>query len=518
MDAERSPKRLGDILLEAGKITGTELEAALTLQKKQGGFLGQALVELNVIRQEDLIPFIVKQCKIPHIHLVDYQISVEVLKFIPPDVCRKYSLLPIDHMGRILTVAMVNPLDIEALDQVRLICPDHIVKPILCTHQHFEEVFQRLHPEKSKVAAMSAETLGLSQPTQRAKKSALDETVDQVIREAGPQAKPAATKKKRTSLNREETFSGITATELSTIMRETMSDTLRLFAGHVHEVIQQGPTVLSGAPSFVNQFFYTHDVHGQIVYVSPNVTRVLGYTSQEFMDAFPGSLTANPCNDVAVSSIEECLLGTHHPPYEIELLHKDQSTRCLVIANIPVFDGDEKVVAIESIAQDISERKIAEDRLIRATTHDVVTGLLKRENFLKALECAFKSSRRYGHSLCLCLYSTEQYQHATDSEEEDNNIMPQLGHMLRTSIRSEDVAGHYSDNTLGIVYPFVIAEEAIISINRIQEELLNQGIVSRDTRATSCAILSLEASHDTVQKLLKDADMALTKARKAILS
>ncbi len=137
-------RRLGDILLEEGIITPKQLEEALERQKETGAFLGQTLVELGHIQQDVLLTFLVKQCRIPHINLLDYHIAEDILSLMPAETCFEHGVLPIDRLGKILTVAMVDPLDDRALELVRTACPDLKIKPILCEYNHFIQVASRL--------------------------------------------------------------------------------------------------------------------------------------------------------------------------------------------------------------------------------------------------------------------------------------------------------------------------------------------------------------------------------------
>ncbi|MBI3118619.1 MAG: ATP-binding protein [Candidatus Hydrogenedentes bacterium] len=160
-------KRLGDLLLEGRVITPEQLDVAIRLQKERGGFLGQVLVQEGFVTQNQVASCLVKQCKIPHLSLMDYDISNEVLLLIPEEVCLKYRLLPIDKLGRILTVAMVDPLDLDALEQVRRLCPELRIKPILCNWEHFQLVSQKIFGQgKSSEGqqVMTASSLGLREP------------------------------------------------------------------------------------------------------------------------------------------------------------------------------------------------------------------------------------------------------------------------------------------------------------------------------------------------------------------
>lgn len=169
-------KRLGDFLVEAGLISEDQLTEAVERQKQEGGFLGQILVRLGYVTQEAVASCLVKQCKIPHLSLMDYDIDSDVLNLVPREICKKYNLLPIDKLGRILTVAMVDPLDLEALEAVRNACPELRIKPILCNWEHYDTVSAKIFGKQQKTEAgtdsgITAESLGLTAkqaPRQRA--------------------------------------------------------------------------------------------------------------------------------------------------------------------------------------------------------------------------------------------------------------------------------------------------------------------------------------------------------------
>ena len=86
-------KRLGDMLMEGGLITRGQLEEGLAEKDRQKCFLGQALVRLGYLTQDELISFLVKQCKIPHINLVDYNIDSRIVRLLPNDLCLQHKLI-----------------------------------------------------------------------------------------------------------------------------------------------------------------------------------------------------------------------------------------------------------------------------------------------------------------------------------------------------------------------------------------------------------------------------------------
>ena len=135
--------RLGDILIEEGIITAEQLEKALVKQKSDGGFLGQWLIDMGFLDQETLTMVLVKQCHIPHLNLLDYQIDPDIVRLIPQELCLQHRILPVDKLGKILTVAMVDPLNIDALTAIRERFPNLRIKPILCDWPQYEIVYDR---------------------------------------------------------------------------------------------------------------------------------------------------------------------------------------------------------------------------------------------------------------------------------------------------------------------------------------------------------------------------------------
>jgi chromosomal replication initiator protein DnaA len=159
-----SVQHLDELLLQANLITQGQLTEARKTRDEMGGFIGQILVQLKYVTQDAISTCLVKHCKIPHLSLLDYDIGADMLNFVPQEICKKHGLIPIDKLGRILTVAMVDPLDKEALEAVRQVCPELRIKPILCNWAHFELVARKLFQtdESAPDSEMSMQSLGLS--------------------------------------------------------------------------------------------------------------------------------------------------------------------------------------------------------------------------------------------------------------------------------------------------------------------------------------------------------------------
>jgi type IV pilus assembly protein PilB len=113
------PARLGQLLITSNIITEDQLKEALGLQRREGGRLGTNLVKLGHITEEKLVAFLSRQYNVPAINLTDYKIDPSLLKLIPIDMARKYLIMPVARVGATITIAMIDPSNVFAIDDVK---------------------------------------------------------------------------------------------------------------------------------------------------------------------------------------------------------------------------------------------------------------------------------------------------------------------------------------------------------------------------------------------------------------
>jgi type IV pilus assembly protein PilB len=111
-------KQLGEILVERGVLSRAKFEEVLVYQKEKGILFGEALVQMKLGTEEDVVQALSCQYGFPYLPLDNYEIAPEVLAIVPRGVCKQYCLIPIDKIGRSLTIAMANPLNVKALEDV----------------------------------------------------------------------------------------------------------------------------------------------------------------------------------------------------------------------------------------------------------------------------------------------------------------------------------------------------------------------------------------------------------------
>lgn len=112
---------LGQLLLKAKLITEKQLDEALRVQRLEGKRLGSVLLKLGYITEESLITFLSRQYNAPAINLSDYKIDTSLLKLIPYEIAKKYQLIPISKDGAGLRIAIADPSNNLAIDDVRFL-------------------------------------------------------------------------------------------------------------------------------------------------------------------------------------------------------------------------------------------------------------------------------------------------------------------------------------------------------------------------------------------------------------
>ena len=115
------PEKLGELLIRNSAISNQQLAKALEDQKASGGRLGESLIKLGFIKELDLVSFLSKQYGMPSVNLTEIAIPSEVIKIIPIDVAIKYQVIPVSLRDSTLIVAMVDPSNIFAIDDIKFL-------------------------------------------------------------------------------------------------------------------------------------------------------------------------------------------------------------------------------------------------------------------------------------------------------------------------------------------------------------------------------------------------------------
>ena len=147
--------RIGELLLKEKRITPEQLQQALVHQKANGGKLGNNLVRMGLVKDEEITALLSKQYGVPSINLAQFEIDASVSKLIPADTARKYQIVPLSRAGATLTIAMTDPTNVFALDDIKFMT-GYNVEPVVASEAAVIDAIERYYPSRGGVAAAPA--------------------------------------------------------------------------------------------------------------------------------------------------------------------------------------------------------------------------------------------------------------------------------------------------------------------------------------------------------------------------
>jgi type IV pilus assembly protein PilB len=136
--------RLGEILLKESLITQDQLEKALEFQRSNGGKLGSCLTKMGFITDDDITGVLSRQYGVPSINLKYYEIDPNVIKLIPQDTALRYQVIPLSRVGSVLTIAMVDPTNVFAMDDIKFMTGFN-VEPVVASESAIAESISRFY-------------------------------------------------------------------------------------------------------------------------------------------------------------------------------------------------------------------------------------------------------------------------------------------------------------------------------------------------------------------------------------
>src|SRR3989442_809310 len=136
--------KLGEMLIKAGLLTPQKLQEALDYQKTNGGKPGLNLVKLGLVREEDITRVLSQQYGVPAINLIKVEVDDAVVKLIPSEVAQKYLIMPVSRTGATLTIAMVDPTNVFAMDDIKFMT-GYNVEPVVASEVAIKEAIDRYY-------------------------------------------------------------------------------------------------------------------------------------------------------------------------------------------------------------------------------------------------------------------------------------------------------------------------------------------------------------------------------------
>ena len=140
----KARKKLGEILVEGGLLTQEQLEKALPYQKKSNLKLGQFLVREGIVSESQIVDLVSSQLKLEKYRPDRFTVDVELAQLLPAEIAHKSQAAPLKKSGLLLTVAMTDPLDINALDTIE-VYTNCEVEAVICTEQHLNQLLTTIY-------------------------------------------------------------------------------------------------------------------------------------------------------------------------------------------------------------------------------------------------------------------------------------------------------------------------------------------------------------------------------------
>lgn len=237
-------------------------------------------------------------------------------------------------------------------------------------------------------------------------------------------------------------------------------------------------------------FFYSHDLDGSFQYVSPSIFNVLGYTTEDFKTHYSGFLTDSPINKKVYEYTELSYRGIQHPIYEAEVYDKKGNIRSLEILDLPAFDNQGKVTAVEGIAHDVTDRKQYEN-LIKAS-------LKEKEILLREIHHRVKNNMQIVSSLLELQSARIKDEAYADMFKESHNRIKAMAVVHNKLYKSRDIANidfdeYAKDIVHGLIKSYGFNE------NRIRLSIETSGVTLGLDMAIPCGLIINELATNSLK-------------------
>src|SRR4029450_9375317 len=149
------PVRIGELLLKAKRITPEQLQEVLNYQRQHGGRLGSNLVRVQFVKDEERTGRLWEQGGVPSIALNEFEIDAAIIKLVPAETARKYSIVPLSRAGATLTIAMTDPTNVFALDDVKFMT-GYNVEPVVASEGALLDTIEKYYSSNGHTAKATA--------------------------------------------------------------------------------------------------------------------------------------------------------------------------------------------------------------------------------------------------------------------------------------------------------------------------------------------------------------------------
>jgi type IV pilus assembly protein PilB len=144
--------RIGELLLKEKRITAEQLQEALNYQRQHGGKLGFNLIKLGYVKDDEITALLSKQYGVPSIALGQFDVDASVVKLVPAETAQKYQIIPLSRSGATLTIAMTDPTNVFAMDDIKFMT-GYNVEPVVASEIAVVEAISKYYSKTAEKAA-----------------------------------------------------------------------------------------------------------------------------------------------------------------------------------------------------------------------------------------------------------------------------------------------------------------------------------------------------------------------------
>src|ERR1700691_6435633 len=136
--------RLGELLVREKLISLSQLRQAREEQQKSGQNLGYALAKLGYVSDDEITSFLSQQYRVPTVNLEEYEIDAEILKLVPKEPCERHKVVPVSRTGNALIVAMADPTNLNAIDDLKFLT-GYNIEPVIASESAIQAAIEKYY-------------------------------------------------------------------------------------------------------------------------------------------------------------------------------------------------------------------------------------------------------------------------------------------------------------------------------------------------------------------------------------
>ncbi len=254
----------------------------------------------------------------------------------------------------------------------------------------------------------------------------------------------------------------------------------------------------------------------KVTYLNIAAAHLFACTQESINEQGISELYIDP--EEAKRNLAEILDGTS---WDAEVDMRARENKTIIARNhcTPIMTDDYEVMGIMFVISDITAQKEAENALKKAATHDTLTGLFNRGYFMKRMEAAVRSAKRYEYPLSMCIGDVDKFKIVNDSygHQAGDKVLVELAAILTSQLRSDDFAGRYGGDEFCIVFPHTSTEDAVKTVERFRKALSEKTFCAGNggefTVSSTFGVAELSEGIGSEKELFARADEALYEAK-----